>query len=317
MKTKDTVLGIDTSNYTTSAALINRSGEILSDLRSQLTVKQGERGLRQSHALFQHIETLPHIIEEAIGGNGEKIGAVAVSERPRPLETSYMPVFKAGESFAVVISSALGIPVYKFSHQENHIEAVRHYSGLKDRKCFLCFHLSGGTCELLRVMEGSIEILGGSRDISFGQLIDRTGVHLGLPFPCGAEFDRVALKTDAASNSLKEIPIRGFEINLSGIETQSAKLIKVGLNMKERDALIKEILNKTCNVLIKMIENAVYSTNLHDILFVGGVSSSKFISAALRDYFCGGDVSIDFGNQRFASDNAVGTALLGRKKLWL
>ena len=316
MGIKDLTLGIDTSNYTTSVAVVGKDGEIFRDIRKPLAVKAGDRGLRQSYAHFQHVETLPGLIGEAIDGEGRRLGAVGVSVRPRPVESSYMPVFRAGESFATAISSVLGIPVFRFSHQEGHIEAVKRYSGLKNKEEFLCFHLSGGTCELLRITGKKIEIIGGSRDISFGQVIDRVGVRLGIAFPCGARFDEISLNAEASGNRLKDIPLNGLEINLSGIETQAVKIIDGGLCAREREALIKEILNKICNVIIKMTERAVASTNLRDVMFTGGVSSSKYLYAAMRDYFHCGPVSIDFGDQRLASDNAVGAALLGGKSLW-
>ena len=50
-------LGIDTSNYTTSAAVFDGSGGY--NAGRLLEVRPGELGLRQSDALFQHIKHLP------------------------------------------------------------------------------------------------------------------------------------------------------------------------------------------------------------------------------------------------------------------
>jgi len=313
MQTNAYVLGIDTSNYTTSVAVVREDGEIIHDLRKALIVKQGERGLRQSHALFQHVEALPALIGKAMRGTGSCFKAVAVSARPRPVDSSYMPVFKAGESFATSISHALTIPAYAFSHQEGHIEAVKAYSAFKEKERFLCYHLSGGTCELLNVNGDMISIIGGTKDISFGQVIDRIGVLFGMQFPCGAELDRIAVKTVEQSNILTDIPLDGLHINLSGIETQASKIIKNGLSAIERDALIKETLNKISNSLIDLTEKAVFQTGLRDILFTGGVSASKFLHSMLCAYFDGSGVNIEFGDQHLSSDNAVGTALLGIK----
>ena len=75
------ILGIDTSNYKTSVALIQRDGTVIHDLRRLLRVKQGEKGLRQSAALFQHIENLPSMIEEAFK-DAPKIEAVHTQNGP-------------------------------------------------------------------------------------------------------------------------------------------------------------------------------------------------------------------------------------------
>ena len=311
------MLGIDTSNYTTSVAVVRRDGEIVFDLRKLLEVERGKRGLRQSTAFFQHVETLPLLLGKALDEVNERIAAVSVSERPRPLETSYMPVFRAGVSFAETLSHALCVPLFKFSHQEGHIEVIKGSGRFKDKTEMLCFHLSGGTCELLRISGDSIDIIGGSRDISFGQVIDRVGVGLGMDFPCGGQFDCIALKTDAMSSLLKDIPVNGTEINLSGIETQAGRAIGPELSIAHRDMLIKELLNKICNAIIKMSENAVKSTGIRDILLTGGVASSRFIAGKLTTFFDKSTVNVEFGDQRLATDNAVGVACLGGKRIWL
>ena len=126
----DLFLGIDTSNYRTSVALVDEKGEILFNHRELLDVPQGERGLRQSVAFFNHVQRLPEVIEKAMAYR-DRIRAVAVSERPRPREGSYMPCFTAGSACAREVASALGVPLYLTSHQEGHIEAVRYYSDLR------------------------------------------------------------------------------------------------------------------------------------------------------------------------------------------
>ena len=231
------ILGIDTSNYRTSVAIVDTEGCILTDERMLLKVKKGERGLRQSEALFQHVENLPNLFEK-LPTDKYELSAVAVSTRPRPVEGSYMPCFKAGYGFGKAVAKSMNIPFYEFSHQEGHIEAIRSNTNISQGKPFLAWHLSGGTCELLKVNKISydflnpedktdIEIIGGSKDISFGQVIDRVGVLLGMNFPAGEEMDNIACETDAVvkkyAKTLTKIKTQGLEFNLSGIETQIQK----------------------------------------------------------------------------------------------
>ena len=56
------VLGLDTSNYTTSAAWFDGTGG--DNTGKLLEVPQGALGLRQSEALFQHVKRLPAILED-------------------------------------------------------------------------------------------------------------------------------------------------------------------------------------------------------------------------------------------------------------
>jgi N6-L-threonylcarbamoyladenine synthase len=225
------ILGIDTSNYTTSLAIVSKDGEILADVRRQLKVKDGEKGLRQSEALFQHLGNLPDLSGQLLEKYRQDIVAVALSSKPRPIDGSYMPVFLAGLGYGQVISQALGVPLYEFSHQEGHIRACLQDTGFDYKSRFLAWHLSGGTSELLLLDKGCITVVGGSKDISFGQLLDRIGVALGFNFPCGAEIDALVMEVDSlkgnyqAGNSLSRIPVSGLYCNLSGIETQAKRLV--------------------------------------------------------------------------------------------
>lgn len=325
MQNKDSVLGIDTSNYTTSLAITDINGTIIADRRKLLTVKQGERGLRQSHALFQHMENLPEMLLELFGDiDKNRIGAVAASDRPRPIEGSYMPVFKTGVNYGKVMAASLGVPFFEFSHQEGHLEAVRRHSSLSEESEYLAYHLSGGTCELLYVKNGSVAVLGGSRDLSFGQVIDRVGVAIGMEFPAGKEMDHIAVNfrdkpcdSDMATlkkgGLLKKIPIDGFEINLSGIETQCQRELQKGT---DSEALIYELFQNISACLCSLTEKAVSETGCGRILFTGGVSASRFVRDEIQRYFCGKPLQTVFGDPALSSDNAVGVAFLGGKELW-
>ena len=100
-------LGIDTSNYTTSAAVFDGSGGY--NAGRLLEVRPGELGLRQSDALFQHIKHLPgRFAELRAEGWLTGLSAVGASTRPRAVEGSYMPCFLAGEGQGRTLADALG-----------------------------------------------------------------------------------------------------------------------------------------------------------------------------------------------------------------
>jgi len=315
------VVAFDTSNYKTSVAAIHRNGSIKADLRRLLHVKQGEKGLRQSEAIFQHMENLPLLISEIFASiKGEEVAAVAASDKPRRIEGSYMPCFKAGEAFGSALASVLNVPYFRFSHQEGHLEAVKEYSIFKDDDQYLAMHLSGGTTEILRVSP-HIEIIGGTKDISFGQTIDRAGVLLGMNFPCGEEMDAIAMKEGNATNFFKPIPIEGSYINLSGLDTQVKRTIETmraenSLTENVIVGIIKEIFDKIALCLIQLIKISTDREGINKVLLAGGVSSSKYIRSMINQHFRDGGVFVDFGSHELASDNAVGIGHLGRKSLW-
>lgn len=317
-------LGIDTSNYTTSAAIVDKDENIIYDSRKLLEVKKGERGLRQQEALFQHTKNLPVLLSEVLNEHTRsKIGAVAVSTRPRSVEGSYMPCFLAGRAAAVSISSALGVPCYEFSHQEGHIAAV---APLKIND-FLCYHLSGGTSELLEVhirhedkpapghQDGNMlridtSIIGATKDISAGQLLDRIGVEMGYGFPSGPIMDKIAYSSEnePPCDLLTGIRLDGLDFSLSGIENQFLMRLKDNLDNKDmQKRLVGELFKRLSVMLVKLTEKARKQTGVRDVVFTGGVSSSKY----LRKYLNKNLKYIYFGDH--SSDNAVGTSILGSR----
>ena len=118
-------LGIDTSNYATSLAVFDTAGEVVCAKKRFLPVKAGQLGLRQSDALFHHTVALPEMMQElAQEFDLTQIDAVGVSQKPRPLEGSYMPCFLAGVNAATAFAHAKGIPLVLTTHQQGHAAAA-------------------------------------------------------------------------------------------------------------------------------------------------------------------------------------------------
>jgi N6-L-threonylcarbamoyladenine synthase len=276
------ILGIDTSNYTTSVAVVE-DNKLIYDERILLNVKKGERGLRQSEALFQHVKNLPVVLNTPLIGN---VDGVCVSVKPRPVDGSYMPVFMAGESIAEAIAYTNCIPLIRTSHQEGHIEAAVQSIDFKSSD-FIAIHISGGTTEVLMVKKEDdykIDIIGGTKDISIGQFIDRVGVAMGLDFPAGRFMDELAV---SSAGSELRIPSRvdGLYFNLSGQETQGLRYISNGNNQKE---IAYAVMLCTAKTLDKLFSNIFKEFN-QPILLIGGVASSAFLKSYFHviDFFSG------------------------------
>jgi N6-L-threonylcarbamoyladenine synthase len=301
------VLGIDTSNYTTSLALCV-DGEITENIKVPLKVKEGGAGLRQSDAVFSHTVNLP-VAFEKIESDISKIKAVGCSDKPRSVEGSYMPCFLCGTAAAASVSKALNIPVYYNSHQEGHIKAAVYSSEMPEYDRFYAYHLSGGTLELLTVSyDGescACDITGKTLDITAGQLIDRVGVMLGMSFPCGAELERLSEKNTDKIPKIK-VCVNGCDCNLSGFENKAEKLKKDGCAPSFIAAYVLEAIKETID---KMTENA-FSEKKLPLLFSGGVSSNAY----LRNYFIN-KYGAYFAKPAFSADNAAGTALITYQKV--
>lgn len=305
-------LGIDTSCYTTSVAA--DTGDTVIHVKKPLKVKEGECGLRQSEAVFQHIKNLPLCfdeLKEQLNFRDFEGVTVTVSSRPRNVDGSYMPVFLTGQSFAKVIADTLSAEYFETSHQEGHIMAAiyscKKYSVLT--KPFLTYHLSGGTTELLLVKptDDGFEcgIVGGTLDLPAGQFIDRIGVKLGMEFPCGKYLDYSACEYLGEKPKVKTC-VKEEYINFSGEETRNERMIESGA-----DGGLVAYCTMKCiaDSVKKSVQSAKKKYNIKNVLMVGGVSSSRFMRNEFSDM-----QNVYFAEPDLSTDNAVGVCQIGKMK---
>jgi len=310
-------LGIDTSAYTSSAAVVNEQGELVAEKRSLLDVALGEKGLAQSEALFKHLQVLPGLLKEFPPELWPQIKGIGVSTAPRPVEGSYMPVFTAGQAIASSLAVALDAPLIFTTHQEGHLAAGLASLTEKIAPQFLAVHLSGGTTEILiaKKTAGSgrfeLTLLGGTTDLHAGQFIDRVGVRLGLPFPAGKELEKLAKKAAPGSASLLPSSVKGYDLSFSGVETAARRLLEEG---KKPADLARAVEGCIVRTLVKVLERAIEETALSQILFVGGVASNNYIRSELEKKL-GGKARIFWAKPEWSSDNAIGVAFLTLESL--
>ena len=302
-------LGIDTSNYTTSAALYDSDEGKMLNAKKLLPVKEGEAGLRQSDAVFHHTKQLPGIFGRLFSEYGRRadISAIGVSYRPRNISGSYMPCFLCGEAIADCMGAAENIPVMKTSHQIGHILAALYSA---DRLCmikspFIAFHVSGGTTDCLYCEPDEAELIrvteiSSSLDLKAGQLIDRAGLMMGLAFPCGAELERLS---DKAVKTVKtRAVIRDGSCCLSGFENKVRKMLDEGA---DRETAARYVLD---SVFFSVYEMTLYAREKYGnipIIFAGGVMSDRYICKRLEEKLDGAY----FSRPEYSCDNAAGTAL--------
>ena len=302
------VLGIDTSNYTTSAALWT-DGTVLQN-RLPLPVRPGELGLRQSDAVFHHVVQLPRALQ-ALPLSGAELAAGGVSDRPRDREGSYMPCFLVGLGTAQAVSQAKDAPLRRFSHQQGHIAAALYSAGRLDllRERFLAFHVSGGTTEAVLVSPDREKILGTelaarSLDLKAGQAVDRVGAMLGLAFPAGKELEALARKS---GRTFQVRPVlRGCDCSLSGVENRCRAMLSGGAPKEEAAAFclssILAALDGMAELLLKQYGNL-------PLVFAGGVMSDGILRRALSEKY-----GALFAEPEFSTDNAAGAAVLAAAK---
>ena len=311
------VLGIDTSNYTTSLCVASVDGSVLKNIKHLLPVKEGDVGLRQSDAVFHHTKNIPEVFGDAQGLISEcEVVAIGVSDRPRDAQGSYMPCFLSGVAIATALSESMGVTLYTNSHQAGHIEAAMYSSGMlseyKSGK-FISFHVSGGTTEMLlceKDADGiSVEIIGQTLDLNAGQAVDRTGVMLGLDFPSGVHIEKLACEYYETNSRIGGfgVSVKGLDCCLSGVENKVQRMYQATNDAAYVSAFVLEYIAKT---LIKMTDAAIAKFGKLPILYAGGVMSNSIIKERIKDKY----PSAYFAAPEFSSDNGAGTALLTLEK---
>lgn len=300
-------LGIDTSNYTTSCALYDSSEGRVKNLSKILPVKEGERGLRQSQAVFLHTKQLPLLLKELFSGCVQ-IDAIGCSNVPRLVKGSYMPCFLVGEGAAESIGAVYSKEVFKTSHQMGHILAAlyscQRLDLVRESSKFLAFHVSGGTTDMLlcnydeqKVL--NIEEIGHTLDLNAGQCIDRLGVKLNMTFPCGAQLEQLALKS---RKSFKVKPaIKGFDCCLSGVESKCFTMLEAGEAPWDVCRFCLEYISCT---LDEMAARALSFYGQMPVIFSGGVMADEIIKDELRRKY-----DAYFALPEFSKDNGAGIAL--------
>ena len=299
------VIGIDTSNYTTSIAFFDGVDGV--NCSKLLPVQKGQLGLRQSDAVFSHIKSLPELSGRLFCNVNEQITAIGVSTRPRAVEGSYMPCFMVGLSHGKLLSDLLHVPMYEVSHQQGHVAASLWSAGRLDLmdKAHLAWHLSGGTTELLLVEPEGKNVkctrIGGTTDISAGQLIDRTGVMLELPFPAGKHVD--ALSLQSATQDLFKVKCPEMEFSFSGVQN---KVEQYHLTHSPEDTA-GFALRCICHAVYQATCNALKAYPGLEVVFSGGVASNSMLREKLKP------LNPVFSKPEFSTDNAMGVAVLAHR----
>lgn len=300
-------IGLDTSNYTTSVAAFDAVTEVLWQVKQLLPVKAGEMGLRQSDAVFHHTKQLPDLVEQLFDNCPRTVTAIGVSDRPMECDGSYMPCFLAGEGMARSLAAAYGVPLHRFTHQQGHVMAALYGAKRIDlrHRPFLAFHVSGGTTEALLVKPHpdtviTCDSVARSLDLKAGQLIDRVGGMLGLPFPAGPALDE--LSRQAPPVRLPRPSVEGACCHLSGVENQCRRMLNDGASPA---AVARFCLASIEAAIVYMTERLREQYGDLPVVYAGGVMSNTLLRASLGERFGG-----VFAPPVYSADNAAGIAVL-------
>ena len=159
----------------------------------------------------------------------------------------------------------------------------------------------------------SLTPLGASVDLHAGQLVDRVGVRLGLPFPAGPHLEALALLGENQNRVPVSFEKDGLRCHLSGAEAQLMRMIEAG---EPRENVAAEVYGVLCRTVLRLAQSAADVSNAKEVLIAGGVASSRLLRTMLleRNDRRRAGLTLYFGRPEFSGDNAVGVALIGLER---
>jgi N6-L-threonylcarbamoyladenine synthase len=215
-----------------------------------------------------------------------------------------------GYSHAKMLADFLHVPLYEVSHQQGHVAASLWSAGRLDlmKQPHLAWHLSGGTTELLMVEPEHNNVkctkIGGTTDISAGQLIDRTGQLLELPFPSGKHLD--TLSQQANGKEVFKVKCPGMEFSLSGVQNKVQQFHeKYAVSAETAAYALRCVAGAVC----KATENARKAYPGLPVVFSGGVASNSMLRSLTAQF------DPVFSQPQYSTDNAMGVAVLAHRAL--
>ena len=216
-----------------------------------------------------------------------------------------MPCFTVGISHANLLAEALHVPLIEVSHQQGHVAASLWSANRMDLMDtpHLAWHLSGGTTELLLVEPDGQNVtckrIGGTSDISAGQLIDRTGQLLGLPFPAGKHLDQ--LSRGAVGKELFRVKCAGGQFSLSGVQNKVQGYFDKTKDPVETAAYA---LRCVCYGVYQATQDAMKTYPGLPVVFSGGVAANEMLRQWMQP------LEPVFALPQYSTDNAMGVAVL-------
>jgi universal protein Kae1 len=262
-----TVLGIESTAHTASVGVVAFSEEggteVLSNVSSSYAPEEG--GIHPREAANHHAEVLPRLISEAHEGAGvgvRELDSIAFSQGP-----GLGPCLRTGASAARALALTLDRPLVGVNHCVAHLEVGRAMLGCGDP---VLLYASGGNTQVIAYAAGRYRVFGETLDIGIGNMLDKLGREMGLPFPAGPTLERMAL----AGEELLPLPysVKGMDVAFSGILTAALTLLSRGVS---EDDLAMSVQETAFAMLVEVTERAMAHVGREEVLLGGGVAANS------------------------------------------
>ncbi|NLN24027.1 MAG: tRNA (adenosine(37)-N6)-threonylcarbamoyltransferase complex transferase subunit TsaD [Clostridiales bacterium] len=298
------ILAIESSCDETSAAVVEMSDmrrQILSNtIASQIDIHRRYGGVVPEIASRAHTEVISRITYEALTeaglcGSGSAnpagvnsysgalnaIDAVAVTNAP-----GLIGALLVGVGFAKALAFSHSKPLIAINHIRGHI-AASYFAYPDLEPPFLAFVASGGHTSIIDVQSYTDMVeIGHTRDDAVGEAFDKTARALGLPYPGGAEMDRLAAAGNASNIKLPSPAIagKGLEFSFSGLKTAIVNYVNTARMKNEticREDIAAALTAVICHAVVEKLTLALKTTGRKKLVFAGGVAANTHLRAAI------------------------------------
>ena len=302
------ILGIESSCDETSAAIVKKGREVLSNvIKSQIDIHTEYGGVVPEIASRCHTEVINQIVKEAVKKAGitlNDIDAIAVTQGP-----GLVGALLVGVSYAKGLSYVLKKPLIATNHIEGHIAGnYLTYPFLKPP--FLCLIISGGHSHLVNVKDYTeFEILGKTRDDAIGEAFDKVARVVGLGYPGGPKIDNMA-KEGSPNIKLPVTHLESLDFSFSGIKTAVINLNHKDPNINKAD-LCASFEEAVTEMLISNVDRAIKEYGFDKVVLAGGVSRNSYIRGAFDKYRDENKIEVYYPEPVLCTDNAAMIAAAG------
>lgn len=307
------VLGIETSCDDTSVALVLDGREVLSNVfASQVAVHQPFGGVVPELASRSHLEALPGTLDEALRQANRTLAdvdGVCVTYGPGLVASLLVGVMAAKG-----LAAGLGRPFLGVNHLQAHLAACF----LADPELtppFLGLIVSGGHTALVRFDDvDAIRLLGQTRDDAAGEVLDKVGRLMGLPFPAGRYIEESAARGEASRVRLPRAYMgQELAFSFSGLKTAASLAVRDGSHRVED--LCASLETSIIDVLARKSEQALRQTGLPVLCVAGGVAANGPLRARLADVAASCGARLVVPPVVYCTDNGAMVGCLGGRRL--
>ena len=303
------ILAIESSCDETAAAVVEDGRKVLSNvISSQVEEHKIYGGVVPEIASRRHSENISDVVNKALADadcSFESIDAVAVTYAP-----GLIGALLVGVNYAKGLSFATGKPLIPVHHLRSHI-AANYVTHCNLEPPFLSLVVSGGHSHIINVKSYTeFEIIGRTRDDAAGECLDKAARAMGVPYPGGANLDKIAKDGNSEAYKFPHPRIDGspLDFSFSGLKTSVINIIH-NASQKGEEVNVKDIgasyIKAVVDCLTENLMKAVEITGQKKIVVAGGVSANSVLRRELGAVCDKNKLELYMPELAYCGDNAV------------